>query len=147
MGRGAANGDTLSLADRLQAAMTASGLTRRGLAVKLAGGTADKTQVERYRTAVRRILRGEQKTVLEKTAAKLSEVLDVPIGYWPTERSPRPQQPVELAEELLRRLDEGEAVPPPALESAAAQLDETALLYGEIAARLRASAAAEGSTP
>lgn len=137
----------LDLADRLQAAMDDAGLSRRGLAVRLAGSTADKTQIERWRKAIRRMLSGQQKTIQAATAARLSEILGVPTRYWPTDRSLRPLQPIQAAEELLRLRAAGEPIPEGELEAMATVLEETATIYRRLADQLRSSSASEGSTP
>lgn len=129
-----------TLADRLEAALQAAGLSRRGLAVQLAGGTADKTQIERWRKQVRRMLSGDQLTVHQTTAERLSEVLDVPVRYWPTERAPRPENPLSVASDLLMQLDGGSPIPADVLQDVAAAVEETAALAGQLAARLREAA-------
>lgn len=136
----------VGLADRLSAAMAEAGLSNRGLAVKMAGGTRDKDRIERYRRQVRRILSGEQKTVQRTTAALLAEVLRTPVDYWPTERAAA-KSPLEAAELLIRRLDAGEDVRPETRYDVALQLEETAALCGRLAVRLRAGVAGERSGP
>lgn len=136
-----------SLAVLLRAAMDRMELSNRGLAVKLAGGTRNKDEIDKHRKTVRRILGGKQHRVQPTTAAALERILETPAGYWPTSRrTARPRYgPIEAAEKAVRLLDAGEAVPMEARERLAVQLVETAELCRALAARLRQEAVAEGS--
>lgn len=115
--------------------------SKRALALLLADGRADDRRVvDDYRKQVGRWLRGGQRGVQQRTAEMLAEALDTPIDYWPISRPDL--QPggraIDVAEDLLRRLDAGEQVPRNLLDRVAVQVDETADLCVQLAGRLRA---------
>lgn len=107
-----AHADDTSLAAKLRAAMIAAEFVYRGepsqraLAKRIAGPDATDRQVDGWRKQVRRWLdtTQPQQTIRRDTAALLSDVLGVPIDYWPTEREPSLTGRLEAAEKALRSL-------------------------------------------
>jgi transcriptional regulator with XRE-family HTH domain len=136
-----------SLAELLRAAMAAKGLSNRGLAVKLAGSTSDKDEIEKHRKTVRRILSGKQRIVQRETAERLAEILGTEVDYWPVSRATISSNATGLAEEMLRQLRAGAVLPAARVAEVADAIEETARYALGLAAELRSAGRVERTAP